>query len=203
MGGIKNKEHLLIIFYVLNSFREVIIMTRTFKYLIFILLGSLAATGIFFNVLDRHEKKGGVEQKEVELQEVKNILTLSPKYHDAKELGAHLKFVGETFKIDSKILIAIAFQESSFKLDAINDSDLGLFQLNYYHQIVRKGKAYSIQEVKDNWRLNAILAASYLRECMVYNKNPKMAPWVCYHSFTPEKALLYEQSVKRHLSKLK
>jgi len=136
--------------------------------------------------------------------EEKYILALSPKMKNAEEMGNHIHFVSETFGVDSKLLIAIAYQESSFKTDAVNNNDLGLFQLNFGHQITGKNRPYTIQEITVDWKLNSILAAQYIRECSAVKRDPKtkLEPWTCYHSFTYEKALIYQSLVKKHLSKL-
>lgn len=141
-------------------------------------------------------------EKEATLPEETYILTLSPNNPNAKELAEHFSFVAETFKLDSKVLVALAFQESSFKLDAVNNNDLGLFQINYYYQVLKKGKAYTIEEIRDNWKLNTILAAQYLRECAVFEKNKALNNFSCYHSFTSEKAMLYNSAVLKHLNKI-
>lgn len=136
--------------------------------------------------------------------EEKYILLLSPKTKNAQELGSHIKFTAETFGVDSKLLIAIAFQESSFRTDIISNNDLGLFQLNYGYQIVGKNRPYTIEEIVTDWKLNSILAAQHLRECMAVKRDPKtkLESWTCYHSFTYEKALVYQYHVNRHLRKL-
>lgn len=134
--------------------------------------------------------------------EERYILKLSPKYGDAAELGTHIKSIADTFSVDSKVLVAIAFQESSFNTKAINKNDLGMFQLNYIHQIVRRGRPYEIQELTEDWRLNSILAAQYLRECMAIKPEKGLEPYTCFHSYTYEKRLVYQQHIRKHLKKL-
>jgi len=145
----------------------------------------LAVAAVTIVILSGKLYKTTPEKTEVPitiLPEEKYILALSPHYSDAKELGAHIKFVSETFGVSSKVLIAIAFQESSFNTKAINNNDLGIFQLNYIHQIIRKNRPYTIQELTEDWKLNTILAAQYLRECGAAKQNKNLEHWVCYHS---------------------
>lgn len=173
---------------------------------VLVLTTVLLPVGFYFGQKVATVKSAGVEAapSPSATMEEKYILALSPKSKNAEELGNHLKFVSETFAVDSKLLIAIAFQESSFKTDAVNNNDLGLFQLNYGHQITGKNRPYTIEEITRDWKLNSILAAQYIRECSAVKRDTKtkLEPWTCYHSFTYEKALIYQSLVLKHLHKL-
>ena len=139
---------------------------------------------------------------------VSKIKILSPQITEskAKELASHFTKIALEYGISAKVLTALSFQESSFKYSVISGNDIGLFQLNYKWQVVKRKEInlYSIERLNEDWRLNTRLAARHLSECI--KDHPKSSPypaWVCFHSRTPKYQKIYYNLVKKHLDKLK
>lgn len=126
---------------------------------------------------------------------------------EAAQLASHYAFLCNKYEIDPKVFVSIAFQENAFRRSGITNNDIGHFQINYVHQVINRNLDYTIQELDENWKLNAQLAAKYLRECMPKSKiEPR---WSCFNSLTPGTETepgpqrIYAAAVQRHLTRLK
>lgn len=137
----------------------------------------------------------------------KYIETLHPKIsaERAEELSIFYSGVTREKELDPKLLVAIAFQENSFRIQGIHNNDIGHMQLNYYWQVVRRGKApdLTIEKLDKDWQLNVSLAVEYLEEIRSkYSNRPGDHWWAYYNAYgkTPRKE--YEKRIEKHLKKL-
>ncbi len=136
-----------------------------------------------------------------------HLKALKPRLSEFKSkiLTDHFNRIGTQYSIDPAILAAIAFQESSFKFSVISGNDIGLFQLNYYWQIVKKGRIneYSIEQLSEDWHLNTKLAAEHLDDCKTNHPKDSLFPWwVCFHSRNYKYQKIYNSRISKHLKKL-
>lgn len=135
------------------------------------------------------------------------IQVLSPRLPDTQvqELANAYYLMSLLNDIDPKIIVAIAFQENSFRLSGISSNDIGHMQINYYWQIVRKKRIneITIEDLNDDWHLNIQLAIEHLKDCKQRHPESSSFPWwSCYNSPKPKHQKIYSHYVKRHLKKL-
>lgn len=140
-----------------------------------------------------------------------NLRRLNPSMHSSKvELFAgYIKAASERYDVDPTILVAISFQESSFRENLPEGAagELGVCQVQKYWvydpRFIREFGWIQEQHLASS-EFNYLAAAWILDQVRTqYGDNDATTPyWSYYNSVTPRYRVAYFKRVMRHLSKL-
>lgn len=168
-------------------------------YTVLIILLLVAFLGFHLSKKDHKIVLGFVPENHPEVIAVEGMISkLSPGVVEStrKKIALAIVSNGKFYNVPYKQLVAIAFIESSFRPDLINESgDHGVFQVNWFWH----GRKH-VKNPKEllNVYKNAEIA------CKIINENRKMGfdKIASYHSFNKEKQASYQGRLKIALGRI-
>lgn len=115
-------------------------------------------------------------------------------------MGSCFKLAGEEFRIDWRIISAIASVESNFNANAINVNknnsiDVGIMQINSIHQNELANKGIAMNELLEPCK-NVIVGAWILKKSIAKADGDIWKGVGYYHSSTPKLQTSYIKKVK-------
>lgn len=139
-----------------------------------------------------------------------NIRRLNPYMHPEKvaSFAAYIRDASDRYEIDPSVLVAISFQESSFRenLPEGPAGELGVCQIQKYWvydpRFVREFGRVTFRKLSST-RFNYLVAAWILDQARNQYGDDAVTPfWTYYNSAILKYRLAYFKRVVRHLSKL-
>ena len=148
------------------------------------------------------------------------LITLRPRldHKEAYKLSNHFHKISKKYKLDANLLISIAFQESSFKLNTVRKilgliydddtetfkemrlgSDFCMMQINTKN--IRKMKL-NVKKLLNNSAYCIEAGAKILASYKVLHSKKDKTWWTFYNAILESKRDIYCHHVSRHLKKI-